>query len=300
MLLEASVIIIVRNGANTIRRQLDALAAQEDAPAFEILVIDNGSTDGTAEVVRNWIKEGIGAATRAAIIDASERAGIPYARNTGAKAAQGRLILWCDADDAVRPEWVKEFCKRVGRGGAGGRILARRPDGSPDHQAFPNGLTQTEYFPHGGNCNMAVNREDFLALGGYDESLPPYGCEDVDISWRIAESGLPFTYVPEAIVDFNITPRGKAIKKTFRAAKARMAVAIRHPQSLVGRRLDVSTVLGDVARVTVFLPYRMVRPGNTPRTRWLRNFVAAYGRAAGYWTYGICNKPTQYIDQETK
>lgn len=300
MSLEASVVIIVRNGAHTIRRQLDALARQVDAPPFEVLVVDNGSSDGTAAVVRQWIDQGIGAASYATVIDASERASIPYARNTGALAARGRVILRCDADDAVGPGWVRAFVDNVRSGGAGGRIVAWRPDGSQDASAFPNGLTPTEYFPHGGNCNMAVVREDFFAVGGYDESLPPYGCEDVDISWRLQEAGLPFIYVPDAIVDFSITPRGKVVKKTFRAAAARMAVAIRHPDSFKGRRLNPITVLGDVARTTVQLPFRMLKPGRTPRTRWLRNLVAAYGRAAGYWTYAVHKKPPRHIQEESR
>lgn len=296
---DVSVVIIVRNGAATIRRQLNALAAQVDAPPFEVVVSNNGSTDATVDVVRQWERDGIGAAERLVIADASAKPGIPYARNVGAQAASGRLILWCDADDAVRPGWVKAFADHVASGGAGGLILAHRPDGTPDHGAFPPRLTPTNYLPHGGNCNMAVVREDFFKVGGYDESLPPYGCEDVDLSWRLQEAGLPMDFVPEAVVDFAITPRAKVLRKTFRAAKARIAVALRHPESLSGQRLTIGTCLTDVAHNTVMLPWRLARPGGTPRTRILRALVASYGRLAGYWTYGIRKKPAQYINQET-
>lgn len=290
---EVSVIVIVRDGAATIRRQLDALAGQTEAPPFEVLVVDNGSRDGTGEVVRAWIADGIGAATSARLVDASDVEGIPAVRNLGAREARGRVLAWCDADDAVRTGWVRAMAE-LQAGLAGGRILAWRPDGSPDHAAFGPGLTATPYLPHAGNCNLAVVREHFFEVGAYDESLPVYGCEDVDISWRIQEAGYPIHYFPDAVVDFSITPRARVLRKTFRSAKARMAVGIRHPESWRGRPPSLASSVQDAGRQTVQLPLRLARPGPRPRTRWLRNWVAAWGRLSGYVTYGLQGRPARY------
>lgn len=297
---EASVVIIVKNGASTIGRQLDALAAQQDAPPFEIIVADNGSDDGTSDIVRDWIKQGIGAASKARLVDASAKAGIPYARNTGVAAARGRVIAWCDADDAVRPGWVAAMAAAVTTGAAGGRIIARRSDGTPEPTAFPDGLQQTAYLPFSGNCNLAFARDTFYAVGGYDESLPAYGCEDLDLCWRIQEAGHPMVYAPDAVIEFTITSRGKAVRKEFQAGRARMAVAIRHPRSTQSAPPTLRGALREAIGRTVNLPYRMIRPGRVARTRRIRWSVGSWGRAVGYWQYAIRRKPSQYVAERTR
>lgn len=294
--LEASAVIVVRNGEKTIVRQLRALADQRQAPPFEIIVVDNASSDGTVAVTQQWAAAGLGAATALTIVDASKHTSIPYARNLGAMAARGRLLLWCDADDAVDPHWVRTFAARVFEGGASGCMRAWRPDGSPAPDVFPSGLQQTNYLPHGSNCNMAIVRSDFLRVGGYDESFPSYGCEDVDISWRLLEAGLPMEYVPEATIDFTVSTRTRQVRKTFLAAKARIAVALRHPQSLGTETLSAGVFVVEATRQTCLLPMRLARPGQVPRSRWLRNAVAAWGRFAGYWTYAVRRKPEQRIE----
>ncbi|VEJ28812.1 Hyaluronan synthase [Rothia dentocariosa] len=97
----ASVIIPVYNGANYITQQLDALAAQTGNPSFEVLICDNGSTDGTRAVV-----EGYNAPYPLRVIDASQRGGASHARNMGAVQAAGDILIFCDGDDLVEPDWV--------------------------------------------------------------------------------------------------------------------------------------------------------------------------------------------------
>lgn len=297
MTFDASVIIKVRNGAATIRRQLQALSAQRDAPPFEVIVVDNGSTDGTARVVQEWIDQGTGAVTDACVISAADRASIPYSCNVGASAASGRLLLFCDADDAVHPGWVGAMTAGlVGPGIAAGRVVAWR-DGHPVRGLVPEGPTRTNYLPHVSGCNYAIDRATFLDIGGFDESLPVYGCEDVDIAWRAQENGHPLIHLPAAVVDFTVTPSTRAVKKTFRAAKARIAVAIRYPRSMAEHPITLRAVLTDTARQTLLLPLALARPGTIPRTRILRNVVASHGRLAGYWTYAIRKKPPQYLSR---
>lgn len=289
---EVSVVIIVRNGAETIRRQLDALAAQEDAPSFEVIVVDNGSTDETVEIFRRWQEEVSELPIATALCRAHDKASIPYARNQGILAAKGRIVAFCDADDAVHPGWVRAV-SALTSGIAGGRILAIRPDGTPEHNMFP-GLTATNYLPHVGGCNMAMVREDVVSVGGFDESLPRYGCDDVDISWRMQEAGLPLAFLPDAAVDFYLTPSTRAVKKTFQNSKARMAVALRYPRSTQSNPPTMSQVTAVATREVALLPWRLLRPRGFPRTKLIRSAVTATGRVAGYWTYGVRRLPPQY------
>lgn len=280
-----TVIICVKNGASTIRRQLDALDGQVDHPPFEIIVVDNGSTDSTAEVVRAWLDTRNRDDVPAQLVDASNRASIPYARNRGALASTGRIIAYCDADDRVDERWVGAMAGALQSDGiAGGRIEGIGPDGAPRPETFPHGLTSTPYLPHVGNCNMAITRNCFAAIGGYDESLPRYGFEDVDISWRAQEAGYPIHYVPEAIVHFSVSPKVKALKKEFLIAQGRVAISLRHPEAYPGG-FTLSGCLANLSRRAVALPWRMIHPGTAPRTRHIRWFVDACGFLAGYFKY---------------
>ena len=291
---DVSVIICVRNGEATLARQLDALAAQVDAPPFEVIIVDNGSTDGTLSVATGWRDSRPEAVSAVRILDASQRAGIPFARNQGAKAASGRLLGYCDADDAVGPGWVAAMSRSVSSGLGGGRIRAFRINGTAEPGAFPDGLLETVYLPQVSGCNFAVTRETFWDVGGFDESLPPYGCDDLEFSWRIQEAGHPIQFIPEAVVDFTITPRNKVVRKEFRMAKARMAVTARHPAS--GPAPTLLGVVFDPARQTLLIGWRMLRPGTVPRSRWIRWWVDSYGRLAGYWTYYVRRRPAQTLN----
>ncbi|MHA6508217.1 glycosyltransferase family 2 protein [Tessaracoccus sp. Y1736] len=284
--IDVSVIICVRNGAKTLRRQLDALAAQVAAPHFEVIVSDNGSTDDTVAVAEQWADENLGAVAELRIIDSSAKRGIPHARNVGAQAARGRMLAFCDADDAVDPGWVRALHASVESGLGGGRVTAIRPNGSIDHAAFGDALQQTDYLPHVSGCNFAITHEAFFDVGGFDESLPSYGCDDLEFSWRVQESGHLLVYVPDAIVNFTITPPTRVVKKEFLMAKARIAVAARHPASET-RVPSLPHFVGHLAHSVALLPWRMIRPGGTRRVRWVRWTVDAAGRLSGYWTYFV-------------
>jgi len=99
---ELSVIVPARNAAATLADPLDALLAQEWDRPFEVVVVDNGSSDGTSAVVTEYR----GRDPRVRPVDASEDVGVAYCRNTGIAAARGDGVLICDADDVVAPGWV--------------------------------------------------------------------------------------------------------------------------------------------------------------------------------------------------
>lgn len=99
---ELSVIIPVYNGEGTLAEQLRALRDQSASFAWEVLVCDNGSTDGTVDLVRSWQTDW----AELRIIDASAKRGPSFARNTGAGAAAAPFLAFCDADDVAGDGWV--------------------------------------------------------------------------------------------------------------------------------------------------------------------------------------------------
>lgn len=283
--IDVSVIICVRNGAKTLARQLNALDNQVDHPPFEVVVVDNGSTDDTVGVFERWHEARDAAKAPARLIRAHERPSIPYARNQGALAARGRIFAYCDADDRVSTRWVGALHRALSDDGmVGGRIEGVSPSGQPLPETFPHGLTATSYLPHAGNCNLAVTRRCFAEVGGYDESLPRYGFEDVDICWRAQEAGFPLTYCPEAVIFFSVSPKITAVKKEFLIAQGRVAMSRRHPQAFRG--FTLARCLGNLAAHAAMFPWRMIRPGATTRSRHVRHLVDAWGFLAGYFIYG--------------
>ncbi|MFB7843201.1 glycosyltransferase family 2 protein [Microbacterium sp. NPDC056052] len=281
---EASVILCVRNGAATVLRQLHALDAQREAPSFEIVVVDNGSTDRTAEIVEAWLADPGRPAVPARLVSAADRPHIPYARNRGALASLGRILAYCDADDEADPFWLSALTGCLDQDGiAGGRIAARTAEGVEQPGVFPDALVATHYLPHAGNANLALTRACFIAIGGYDESLPRYGYEDVDLSWRAQEQGFPIGYCGGAVMNFTLSSRSAAVRKQYLIAQGRVLISLRHPAAY--QPFTLGACLRVLGGRLAALPYRMLRPGPHRRSRHLGWVVNAFGNLAGWWTY---------------
>jgi glycosyltransferase involved in cell wall biosynthesis len=232
----ASVIICVRNGAATLRDQLDALGTQSDAPDFEVIIVDNGSTDDTVSVAQSWIAAGTGAASSAQLVDGGDRIGICHARNTGARAARGRFLVFCDADDLVAPGWLAAATTTLAAGAAAvtGRVYELDPAGRRAEQIILDepGRVITDFadVPFAWGCSFAVTARTFADIGGFDESLPPYGCDDIDFGLRLASSGVELAYNPEMAVHYRETTATRALlRRNFRGGVAQACVWQRHP-----------------------------------------------------------------------
>lgn len=272
-----SVIICVRNGAQTIRQQLDALSGQQSAPPFEVLVSDNGSSDRTAEIVQQWIMDGIGAPARARMVDSSAVAGIPHARNVGARHATGTMLAFCDADDVVDPGWVRAIAlSRVavdGRGAVGGRVCSLSTDRTPSAKVLLSSLdgvatTNRAYpsYPSFWGCNFAVHRDTYAAVGGFDESLPPYGCDDIDICLRLGTGGHPIHYEDAMVVHYDL-PRGlrRRLRRKFLSGTAMACVWHRNPTPFP----TIPSLIALLARVIV-APFD---PLTAPGLHWKERVV---------------------------
>jgi glycosyltransferase involved in cell wall biosynthesis len=209
---ELSVVIPARNEATTIPSQLESLTAQEWDGSWEIVVVDNGSTDGTRDVVA-----AIGERNpRVRLVPALERAGLNYARNVGIGAAAGRAFALCDADDLVAPGWVAAM------GGAlrthalvtGALELDRLNPawlagsrGRGDERGLP---TFHGIFPTVHGNNMGMQRTTWEDLGRFDEVVI-IGADDVELSMRAWKAGVPVHFVPDAVVHYRYRPEPRAL-----------------------------------------------------------------------------------------
>src|SRR5437660_1895674 len=98
-----SVIVPIRNGERHVAEQLAALRRQTYGGTWELIVVDNGCSDRSMEIVEHCRDQLPGLV----IVDARRRRGLGRARNAGASAARGELLAFCDADDAVAPTWLE-------------------------------------------------------------------------------------------------------------------------------------------------------------------------------------------------
>ncbi|HEX7254656.1 MAG TPA: glycosyltransferase [Gaiellaceae bacterium] len=201
---ELSVVIPAKDAAATLGETLESLARQRFDDSWEVVVVDNGSTDGTATVARSFADR----LPSLRVVDAPARNGIAYARNRGVEAARGRLIAFCDADDAVSDRWLRAVASGLRRYGAVAtprdhdRLNADWVRDSRDPPT-PSGYHENwypPYLPHTGTGGMGIRRDLHEAIGGFDESLS--SCEDNDYCFRLQLDGIELGTVEGAVYHY--------------------------------------------------------------------------------------------------
>ena len=198
----ASVIIPCLNGSKTLADQLQALAHERCPWPWEIIVADNGSTDGTLAIVRQFQQ----ALPNLRLVDASGRPGQPYALNAGVRASTGDSLLFCDADDVVASGWLAAMTEALTRHDF---VACRIESGEINEPWVCEGLGGTQadglqtmhyppYLPYAGGGTIGMKRHVFEAAGGFDEALPAY--HDAYLCLRAQLAGAKLQFVPEAVV----------------------------------------------------------------------------------------------------
>lgn len=196
-----SVVIACYNAERTLGLQLTALAEQPCPVPWEVLVCDNGSTDGSRAVALSFEDR-----LPLRVLTADQIQGPGAARNVGARAARGRWLGFCDADDVVADDWLAQLCDALdahsfvagrfegSRLNSARTLRSRRLDQQTGLQ-FSDGNP----LPHAGAGNMGIHLEIFRAVGGFDTAIRTL--EDSDLCWRIQQTtGEPLIFVPELCV----------------------------------------------------------------------------------------------------
>jgi glycosyltransferase involved in cell wall biosynthesis len=272
-----SVVIPCRNAAGTIGRQLDRLAEQRFDGRWEIIVADNGSTDGSIDVVHSHRAR----IPHLRLTDASDRVGINHARNRGAAAARGEVLLFCDADDEVQPGWLAAMAEALHEHGlVAGRIDAHRLNESwlvdLRGAAQEEGLPRFGKLPYAVGANFGVRRALHERIGGFDEDFI-LGADDVDYAWRLRREGVEPHFEPRAVVAYRYRKSFRALFRTARLYGAETVMLYkkhRHdglPEQRHPWLLGALTWLGLLARLPI-----------PPTGRALATFAWSLG-----WKYGM-------------
>lgn len=207
-----SVVIPCLNAAGTLGLQLEALARQRTDRPYEVIVADNGSTDGTAAVVAAYRDRVPGLR----LVDASRRRSSNTARNEGTAAAGGEMVLLCDADDVVADDWLEALARGLEQADAVGgplEYVELNPDFVAqwgEHQGQGGMAVQLGFLPRPVGANAGFRKSVWEKLGGFDEDYVRGGPE-TEFFWRLQLAGHSLLEVPEAVVHYRLRSSFKAL-----------------------------------------------------------------------------------------
>jgi mycofactocin glycosyltransferase len=193
----ATIVVPALNAADTIDECVESLFALRYPSELELVVVDNGSQDGTRAALERF-------GDRIVVLEETTR-GPGAARNAGVRRARGDVVAFTDADCTVDANWLRELVEPLADpevGIAGGTILAR-PGANPAELFGETIHDQRAAIlvwkpPYAITMNWASRRAVLLETGLFDERLRR--CEDVDLSWRIGRAGYSLVHRPQAIV----------------------------------------------------------------------------------------------------
>jgi glycosyltransferase involved in cell wall biosynthesis len=211
-----SVVIATKDRAPLLAGALASLRAQQNAPAFELIVIDNGSSDATPHVAREHGAE-------YAFVAQPNRG---KARNAGIARASGEVIAFVDDDVVVPPHFLAAHWAaheaEIFPLAVSGPIL-NVPDASHRPKPTPANASRAFFV----TCNVSVRASALRAVGGFDEAFDLYGWEDTELGARLRAHGVRRAFAWEAYL-WHIKPPtpesledalGKAIEKARMAAR---------------------------------------------------------------------------------
>lgn len=200
--MKLSVIVPCYNAEGTLGEALEALAAQEWDQPWEVLVVDNRSTDGSRAVAERFCAR----MPNLRIVDACERQGQPYALNRGVERARGEALALCDADDVVGEGWLRAMGEALARHDfVAACVDTERLNTGWVRQS--RGHTQARglipysyppFLPHAGGGTLGFTRALFAAVGPFDEGL--LYLHDTDFCWRAQLAGFDLHFEPGAVI----------------------------------------------------------------------------------------------------
>lgn len=201
--MKLSVVIPCYNAGNTIGIQLEALANQNWNELWEVIIVNNRSTDDSMKIAERFRNR----FPQMRIVDASAKQGRPYAYNVGAAAAQGDSICFCDADDEVAPGWLAAMGEALSKY----LFVACRVDiqklnapwlyAAIAEHPQEKGLMKIDYPPylfHAGCGTIGIKRLLHEAIGGFDESFPVL--QETDYCFKFQLAGVKMYFVPYAVL----------------------------------------------------------------------------------------------------
>lgn len=213
---DISVCICTYNRDEYLRASLDSIANQDyDFSRYELILVDNNSTDSTHEIVKDFEKKNPNVNFKYFL---EKNQGLSYARNRGIKESRSAIITFIDDDAITTPNYLQHLVnifRNPEVKAAGGKVLPYYPDGDPPKwlskymlgliSCLDNGDEIKEFKRYPLGCNMAFRSSVIDEVGDFNVNLGRKkkdmgGSEEKDIFNRIKAMGYKIMYVPEALV----------------------------------------------------------------------------------------------------
>lgn len=298
-----SVVIPTRNRLAHLKQTLSCLEAQHyPAGAYEVIVVDDGSDDGTGGYLRDLASAG-----RVRPVSQTQ-AGPGAARNAGVRAARGDVVAFTDDDCLPDLDWLAAIATsytssgRAPRLAVGGRVEERIIDGNW-LQTFYSCRAERQQARGPGqlglldSANAACDRTTLLSVGGFPDILPFPGLEDMGLSFRLKEAGCEIRANPDAVVwHTNRTTFRSMARQAFDRGRGAGVVMLEYPthfedsrsarlsgctQQLLGRLIahfprPIRPLAGAFVATSAHLPFAILRVGI-----WLISSLP--DRASHYW-----------------
>ncbi len=282
-----SVVIPVHNGADTLGEQLDALASQACRASWEVVVVDDASSDASVEVASSFRSR-----IPLRVIELDTRGGAGRARNVGAAAARGAYLAFVDADDVVAEGWLDAAVRALDVHVAAASRFEDEALNTPRarelrHIHQREGLqeyTNPPFLPHAGGCGLMVRREVHARLSGFDESLPCL--EDTDYTWRLQLAGEHLHFEPSALV--HVRYRSSTLAAFWQRYRYGYYNVVLYVRYRAYGMPDIDRRAGVRGWIRLADPRKLVRlVRSDARAKWTRDLGWRLGRLAASVRYGV-------------
>lgn len=282
-----SVIVPVLNGEATIERCLASLSSGSyPGERREIVVVDNGSTDRTVELVRGYPVR----------LLVEPRRGLSRARNRGIEESRGEILAFTDSDCYVSTRWLAELTAGFDEdevAAVTGEVVPYPPTTSTEHYSArrkPSVAGWQQSVPEPWFCfmNTAVRRQAFDRVGLFDPCFAGIGCEDIDFAWRYFDAGLRLRRRRQPVVfhQQRITALG-LFRQNLRNGRGWALLHRRYPDRAGWGWPEEVAAWADIGRTAFHAGLTSVRaparsgPGSEPEYRYL-DLLLKLGQRLGF------------------
>ena len=253
-----SIVVPAYNAASTLAACLLALSCQQIGDNYEIILVDDGSTDSTLRIAQTYAPD-------VTLLRQPHR-GAAAARNAGIRAARGDIILFTDADCEPVPTWASPLVDAI-RSGADGAKGTYRTRQRSLVARFVQAEYESKYRRMQGRTRIdfidtysaAYRRDVLVQAGGFNENLPVD--EDQELSFRLSKAGRTLVYVPQAVVyHHHVTSLLSYARRKFRIGYWKVFVGAIHPQRMVTDSHTPQTMKLEMLLTGIALPALALSP----------------------------------------
>jgi glycosyltransferase involved in cell wall biosynthesis len=279
-----SVVLCCHNGSRTLAEQLAALAKQDYTRSWELVFVDDRSTDNSVAIAESW-------SDRLPMRIVSTRpsgppVGLAAARNIGGRAARGEVLLFCDDDDVADPGWISALAEAAESSAAVGGFNEEESLNEPRVREWRYPLTPGRLPIAFGKVQVPVGNNSgvwtsvFLDLGGFEAEFSEFGSgEEVDFFWRVQLAGYEVRYVPTAIMHVRHRASLASLRRQWLGYGLSNAVLYRRFRYLGIPPTSFTETLGVLTRLARGIPRAIF--SERKRGAWLRMASYACGQAVG-------------------